>query len=65
MLQFFLQKGELLRAVFRVNAHNRLEVCLGTVFTLVVAVFTIQYMKHEVSIFYFVVGLLQDRWGPN
>lgn len=26
---FFLQKGDVFRALFRVNAHNRLEVCLG------------------------------------
>lgn len=30
MLLFFVQKGELLKAEFRVNAHNRLEVCSTT-----------------------------------
>lgn len=32
VLLFFVQKGELLKAEFRVNAHNRLEVCSTTCF---------------------------------
>lgn len=53
VLLFFVQKGELLRAVFRVNAHNRLEVCPKTCYVPISCGCMQLVMKCEASSFDF------------
>ncbi|XP_057504637.1 DIS3-like exonuclease 2 [Actinidia eriantha] len=58
-----LEKGHVFEALFRVNAHNRLEVFI--IFPLFLAYLLVQLLYDVAHLLFCVLGLLQNRWSSS